>query len=152
MTARGRTSVSTDWRQLLLAALASGLSLPMAFAASSVNAQGKKLVVGFSIWDLTIPFAVPFAAALKDTAEKNNIELRLVEAKFDASVQARQIAEFIVRKVDVICATPVDVRAILPAARSAKAAGIHSRPAAAPSKVTLTSARMTSNTDAGWAS
>ena len=111
-------------RQLLLAALAAGMSLPMAFAASNVRAEDKKLVVGFTIWGLTIPFAVPMAKALKETAEKNNVELRLVDAKFDASVQAEQISEFIVRKVDVICATPIDVRAILPAARAAKTAGI----------------------------
>ena len=110
-------------RQLLRAALAAGLS-PAALATLSARAQGKKLVVGFSIWDLTIPFAVPFTAALRDAANKNDIELRLAEAKFDASVQAQQISEFIVRKVDVICATPVDVRAIQPAARSAKQAGI----------------------------
>ena len=111
-------------RELLLAALAAGLSLPAAFAASNVHAEDKKLVVGFSIWDLTIPFAVPLTKALTATAQKNNIELKLVEAKFDASVQAQQIAEFIVGKVDIICATPVDVRGILPAAKSAKAAGI----------------------------
>lgn len=110
-------------RQLLLAALAAGLSLPAAFAASNARAAGK-LVVGFSIWDLSIPFAVPLANALQDTATKNNIDLRLVAAKFDASVQAQQIAEFIVQKVDVVCATPVDVKGIVPAARAAKAAGI----------------------------
>ena len=111
-------------RELLLGALVAGLSLPAAFAASNVHAEGKPLVVGFTIWDLTIPFAVPFAKALKETAGKNNIDLKLVEAKFDASVQAQQISEFIVRKVDIICATPIDVRGILPAAKSAKAAGI----------------------------
>ena len=113
-----------DRRQILLRALATGASLPIALAMSRGHAQDKKLVVGFSIWDLTIPFAVPFANALKETAAKNNIDLRLVQAKFDASVQAQQISEFIVQKVDVICATPVDVRGILPAAKSAKAAGI----------------------------
>ena len=115
---------TVDRRQLLLSAIAAGLSLPSAFVASNVHASDGKLVVGFSIWDLTIPFAVPFAKALRETAGANNIDLQIVEAKFDASVQAQQISEFIVRKVDVICATPVDVRGILPAARASKAAGI----------------------------
>ena len=111
-------------RDLLLTAIAAGATLPAAFRASNAFASDKKLVVGFSIWDLSIPFAVPLADALRKTAEKNNIDLKLVEAKFDASVQAQHVAEFIVQGVDVICVTPVDVRGILPAAKSAKDKGI----------------------------
>ena len=111
-------------RELLLASLAAGASLTVAFKASNAVAQDAPLVVGFALWDLSIPFAVPLADALRKTAAENNIDLRLVEAKFDASVQAQQVAEFIVQKVDVICVAPVDVRGILPAARSATEAGI----------------------------
>lgn len=123
MQEKGR-SLSPTRRDLLLGALAAGLSLPAAFAASNTSAAGEKLVVGFSIWDLTIPFAVPLADNLRSAADANNIELKLVEAKFDASVQAQQVAEFIVQGVDVIVVTPVDVRGILPAAKSATAKGI----------------------------
>ncbi len=111
-------------RELLLSAIAAGLSLPAAFAASSAFGQAQKLTVGFLIWDLGIPFAVPLADALRRGAQEHNIDLKLVEAKFDASVQAQHVAEFIVQKVDVICVTPVDVRGILPAAKSATEAGV----------------------------
>lgn len=111
-------------RDVLLAAIAAGLSLPTAFAATSAFGQTEKLTVGFSIWDLSIPFAVPLAQALRDTAAANNIELKLVEAKWDAAVQAQQVAEFIVQKVDVVCVAPIDVRGILPAARQATEAGV----------------------------
>lgn len=111
-------------RQLLLGAIGAGLALPVAFAASNVLAQSKPLTVGFTVWDLSIPFAVPFVAAIKAAAIENNINLKLVDARWDASTQAQQIAEFMVQKVDVICATPVDVRGILPAARAARKAGI----------------------------
>jgi len=111
-------------RELLLSLLAAGVTLPFAFKISNVFGKDGSLTVGFSIWDLSIPFAVPLANALKDVAAKNNIKLKLVEARFDASQQAQQISEFIVQNVDVICATPVDVRGIIPAARSASKAGI----------------------------
>lgn len=111
-------------RQLLLSALAAGTTLGTAFSASRVSAQDAPLVVGFSIWDLTIPFAVPFADELERAAKENNIDLRLVAAGWDASVQSQQLAEFVVQKVDVICATPVDVRGIVPAVHTAEAAGI----------------------------
>ncbi len=110
-------------REVLLAALATGLSLPSAFAASRAWGQ-EPLTVGFSIWDLSIPFAVPLADSLRTSAAANNIDLKLVEAKFDASVQAQHVAEFLVQGVDVICVTPVDVRGILPAAKSATEAGV----------------------------
>jgi ribose transport system permease protein len=113
-----------DRRQLLLGALGAGLALPVAFAASNAFAGSGPLTVGFTVWDLSIPFAVPFVAAIKAAAAKHDITLKLVDAKWDASTQAQQIAEFVVQKVDVICATPVDVRGILPAARAAKKAGV----------------------------
>jgi ABC-type sugar transport system substrate-binding protein len=64
------------------------------------------------------------ATALRETAAANNINLKLVDAKFDAALQAQQVSEFIVQKVDVICVGPADARAIVPAARQATAAGI----------------------------
>ena len=121
---RDSTMANVERRSLLLTALAAGLSLPAAFAASNVAAQSKPLVVGFTIWDLSIPFAVPLANSLKKTAQENNIDLKLVDARWDASTQAAQIEQFIVQKVDVICATPIDVRGILPAAQSARDAGV----------------------------
>ena len=124
MTENERHEMIIKRRTLLLGAIAAGASLPMAFAASNVFAQDVKLTVGFSIWDLSIPFAVPLADALRQTAAANNIDIKLVEAKWDASVQAQQIAEFVVQKVDVVCATPVDVKGIIPAARAATKADI----------------------------
>ncbi|MDO9415492.1 sugar ABC transporter substrate-binding protein [Pararhizobium sp.] len=113
-----------DRRSLLLGALGAGMALPAAFAASNALAQSAPLTVGFTIWDLSIPFAVPLVASIKEAAAANNVTLKIVDAKWDASTQAQQIAEFVVQKVDVICATPVDVRGILPAARAAKEAGV----------------------------
>ena len=107
--------LTTDRRKLLLGALASGLSLPLAFAASDVRAQAKPLTVGFTVWDLSIPFAVPFVAALKRTAAANNIDLKLVEAKFDASTQAQQISEF-------VASSPLPGRPATPEYHSSRAA------------------------------
>jgi ribose transport system substrate-binding protein len=111
-------------RDIVRAALVAGLTLPEALRASSALAADEKLVVGFSIWDLSIPFAVPLADSLKSMAEQHNIDLRLVAARWDASIQAQDIAEFVVERVDVICATPIDVRAIIPAARAATRARV----------------------------
>jgi ABC-type sugar transport system substrate-binding protein len=124
MTTIDHDAIVLRRRTLLLGAIAAGASLSVAFAASNVFAEDAHLTVGFSIWDLSIPFAVPLANALKETAAANKIDLKLVEAKWDASVQAQQISEFVVQKVDVICATPVDVKGIIPAARSASKADI----------------------------
>jgi ABC-type sugar transport system substrate-binding protein len=118
------TNYAINRRSLLLSALAAGLTTPAAFKASTVFAKDKPLIVGFTLWDLSIPFAVPLVASIKAAAAANNIDVRIVDAKWDAATQAQQIAEFVVQKVDVICATPIDVRGILPAARSAKGAGI----------------------------
>ncbi|MCO5082768.1 MAG: sugar ABC transporter substrate-binding protein [Rhizobiaceae bacterium] len=111
-------------RDLFMRAVAAGLSLPAAMAASNAIAEAGKLTIGFTLWDLSIPFAVPLAAALKETAAANNIDLKLVEAKWDAAVQAQQVAEFIVQKVDVVCVAPIDVRGIVPAAKQATDAGV----------------------------
>lgn len=124
MTTFDHDAIVLRRRTLLLGAIAAGASLSVAFAASNVFAEDVPLTVGFSIWDLSIPFAVPLANALKETAAANKIDLKLVEAKWDASVQAQQISEFVVQKVNVICATPVDVKGIIPAARSASKADI----------------------------
>ena len=124
MTTFDHDAIVLRRRTLLLGAIAAGASLSVAFAASNVFAEDVPLTVGFSIWDLSIPFAVPLANALKETAAANKIDLKLVEAKWDASVQAQQISEFVVQKVNVICATPVDVKGIIPAARSASKAEI----------------------------
>jgi ribose transport system substrate-binding protein len=124
MTEQFQSSSRLSRRDVFRAALAAGLSLPAALEATAAMAAEQSLAVGFSIWDLSIPFAVPLADSLRDNAAKHNITLKLVAARFDASIQAQDIAEFVVEKVDVICATPVDVRAVIPAARSANRAGI----------------------------
>jgi ABC-type sugar transport system substrate-binding protein len=118
------SEMKIDRRSLLLGALAAGMALPAALAASGAHADTKPLTVGFTIWDLSIPFAVPLVAAIKAAASQNNVNLKIVDAKWDASTQAQQISEFVVQKVDVICATPIDVRGILPAARAAIKAGV----------------------------
>ena len=80
--------------------------------------------MGFSIWDSAIPFAVPLISTLKSEAKKQNIELLLRSAQFDASVQASDLDQLVVQGVDVICATPVDPKALLPAAKSAESRGV----------------------------
>ncbi|MBL8579105.1 MAG: sugar ABC transporter substrate-binding protein [Mesorhizobium sp.] len=111
-------------RELFMNAVAAGMGLSAAMVASNAFAQTEKLTIGFTLWDLSIPFAVPLSNALRDTAAANNIDLRLVEAKWDAAMQAQQVAEFVVQKVDVICVAPIDVRGIIPAAKQATSAGV----------------------------
>ncbi|URN07275.1 sugar ABC transporter substrate-binding protein [Actinomadura madurae] len=121
-----RTSAAALTRRRLLRLGAAGALLGAASACNVAPSRdsSKTLTVGFTIWDTAIPFAVPLAAALREAARRAKIDLKLVSAAGDPSVQTQQVAQLAARKVDVVCVTPLDVVAILPAARSAKQGGV----------------------------
>lgn len=90
----------------------------------AVKADGKPVVIGVTLMSLRHPFFQDMKAEMDKITQETGVVLKIVSGDFDAGLQAKQVEDFIQQKVDVICVSPTDSKAIGPAAKKAIAAGI----------------------------
>lgn len=83
-----------------------------------------ELKIGLSISTTNNPFFVSLRDGVLETAEEKGIEVTVVDAQDDTSVQLNGMEDLIQQKVDLILVNPVDSDAIAPAVESANTAGI----------------------------
>jgi ABC-type sugar transport system substrate-binding protein len=108
------------------------LSLLMAVSMFSCNrkpaVQGeagpKKIRVGFTVQDLTIPYFISVINGINDHAAAYNVELVVHDGKSDASSQVTAIENFITQGLDAIVICPIDPVAPEAVIKEAQAAGI----------------------------
>lgn len=80
--------------------------------ADQKTTENKKVVVGFAVSTLANPFFVTMKDAADIKAKELGIELLTLDAQDSAETQAKQIEDFITKKVDVIIINPVDSDAV----------------------------------------
>jgi len=80
--------------------------------ADQKTTENKKVVVGFAVSTLANPFFVTMKDAADIKAKELGIELLTLDAQDSSETQAKQIEDFITKKVDVIIINPVDSDAI----------------------------------------
>ncbi len=86
--------------------------------------DGKGMLVGLSMDSLESAFWIANEKAIKEQAEKDNVELVEVIAEGDANKQNQQIENLIAQGVKAIIIAPKDGSAIEAAVQKAKDAGI----------------------------
>ena len=82
--------------------------------------------VGLTVGDMANPFFVAMGKGTEDAAKKinPNVKVTALSTKYDLNTQVGQIENFIANKVDLILINAVDPKAIAPALKKARAAGI----------------------------
>jgi ABC-type sugar transport system substrate-binding protein len=70
------------------------------------------------------PYVTAYLNAMKTEAQKDNIDVTLLDGKFDAGLQTQQFATAIKQKPDGIIVFPSDPKGIVPSAARASQAGI----------------------------
>ncbi len=103
---------------------AGGEAAPTAAPAAAEVIDGKGMLVGLSMDSLESAFWIANEKAIKDQAEKSNVELVEVIAEGDANKQNQQIENLIAQGVKAIIIAPKDGSAIQAAVQKAKDAGI----------------------------
>ncbi len=83
-----------------------------------------QMTVGVAFETLQTEFWVAALGAFRDELAKRNIKMLEAIADGDANRQLEQVKNFITRKVDGIVVVPKDSKTIIPAIKSANAAGI----------------------------
>lgn len=81
-------------------------------------------VIGVTLLTRTHPFYQDLEAGLLEEAKKHNYTLLINSGEFDVAKQKDQFADFIVKKVDVIIASPCDSKSIGTSISEANKAGI----------------------------
>ncbi len=93
--------------------------------ACGTASADEKLRVGVSVWDVSsTPGTVPLITGLKEAAEAANVDLTIADPKWDASMQVENLREFVVKDMDVVAVTPIDVVGIIPAAKETEGADV----------------------------
>jgi ABC-type sugar transport system substrate-binding protein len=85
---------------------------------------GKRLRVGFTVQDLTIPYFISVINGINDSKDQYNIELIVHDGKSDASSQVTAMENFITQGLDCIVICPIDPVAPESVTKEAQAAGI----------------------------
>ena len=96
-------------------------------AMSHVGAAGKELKsVGLTVGDMANPFFVAMGKGTEEAAKKinPNVKVTALSTKYDLNTQVSQIENFIANKVDLLMINAVDSKAIAPAVKKARDAGI----------------------------
>jgi ABC-type sugar transport system substrate-binding protein len=93
-------------------------------AGAHPDKANKKLRVGFTVQDLTIPYFISVINGINDSKDKYNIELVVHDGKSDASSQVTAMENFITQELDCIVICPIDPVAPEAVTREAQAAGI----------------------------
>ena len=106
----------------MLIALALGLT---SCARKQSSATGKKAYrVGVTLLTKSHPFYQELESAMRATAAKHNITLKVQSAEFDMKDQQAQIENFITQRMDALVVCPVDSDTIGGAIKEANRAGI----------------------------
>lgn len=93
-------------------------------ANSTEKGDSDSLVIGFSQVTLESPFYTSLVAGTKEEAEKQGIELIVVDAQNDIEKQNTDVQSLITKGIDVLLINPVNPSAVAPALKAAEAAGI----------------------------
>lgn len=80
--------------------------------------------IGFSVSTLNNPFFVSLSDGAKEAADKENVDLIVVDAGDDAAKQTSDIEDLVSRNVSVLIVNPVDSDAVGPVVKDALAKGI----------------------------
>ena len=91
---------------------------------SAIKEDGTPVIVGVTLMSLRHPFFQDMQYEMEKVVDETGVVMKMVSGDFDAGLQAKQVEDFIQQKVDVICVSPTDSKAIGPAAKKAIAAGI----------------------------
>ncbi|MBP1992131.1 substrate-binding domain-containing protein [Paenibacillus eucommiae] len=100
-----------------------GSSTPQGSPQSSPQA-GKKLKIGYAINTLNNPFFVAVKEGAEKEAAKQGVDIAIVNANDDLSVQLSGVEDLIQQKIDVLILDPVDSQGTVPAVEAANKAGI----------------------------
>ena len=90
----------------------------------AANETEPAAVIGVTLLTRTHPFYQDLEAGMLAEAKKYNYKLLINSGEFDVSKQKDQFADFIVKKVDVIIASPCDSKSIGTSITEAEKAGI----------------------------
>lgn len=102
-----------------------GTVLALTISSCSKKEESKKeFRVGVTLLTKSHPFYQELEAAMRETAEKEGIELNIQSAEFKMDDQQAQIEDFITQQVDAIVVCPVDSDTIGGAIRRANEAKI----------------------------
>jgi ABC-type sugar transport system substrate-binding protein len=93
-------------------------------SSSKNGSSGKHYTIGVSFYSNTIPLYIGMQQGMQAEAKKVGATLSFAYANNDASTQTNQIATFVTKHVDLILASPVDAKALVPAYQRARKAGI----------------------------
>jgi ribose transport system substrate-binding protein len=96
----------------------------LSFAGGIKIEAAKKLRIGMSVLELANPFFVELSEGAKKYAAQNNVELTVTDPKNDPSAQISAIENFVASKMDAIIVTATDPKAIMPAVKAARVAGV----------------------------
>ena len=88
------------------------------------NEEGKKIVIGVSLLNLSSEFIVMLSKAIEAKGSQAGVQLIINDAQRSADKQVQQVENFIAQKVDAIILNPCEVEASSPAVDKAVAAGI----------------------------
>lgn len=85
---------------------------------------GKHPVIGSMIWNTSVPFYANMIKGEQNAASKFGASLKIVSGNGDISTEVSAIEQFVSEKVSAILVTPSSPTGIVPALRTASAAGI----------------------------
>jgi ribose transport system substrate-binding protein len=97
-----------------------------AFAGGSKQDSGgaKKLRIGYTIMNIENPYFISVRQGFEDGAKELGVDVVIVDAKYDSSLQVSQVENFIASGLDGICISPIDEGSLIPLVDQAKAKGI----------------------------
>jgi len=91
---------------------------------TTAPAEGKKWRVGVTLLTKQHPFYQELEAAMRETAEKEGIELLIQSAEFNLADQTAQVENFLTSGVDALIICPVDSAGITGAVKKANEAKV----------------------------
>ena len=116
------------WSKLLILVLVVAvvlLAVGPAFAADPIPPKnGEKYVVGMAIVGLQHPFFTNMKGYLEAEAERQDVELIVLDALADVGKQMSQIEDLIQQDVDLLLVVPVKAEALTPSIEAANEAGV----------------------------
>lgn len=113
-----------DIRQALISFAVAALIVPASCSRQQPSSEGKSLVIGVSLMNLSSEYIVMLSDAMEAKARATGVRLIVVDAQRSADKQVQQVESFIAQKVDAIILNPCEVEASSPAVDNALAAGI----------------------------
>ena len=87
-------------------------------------ADGKNIVVGFSVSTQNNPFFVTLAQGVDAKAKELGVTVKVVDAQNDPAKQANDVADLLQQNISVLLVNPVDSAAISTSVKAANKANI----------------------------